>query len=253
MNDVARIDRRLAAANPVPTPDRLEITVREMDALLARVVALPRRPREFGQRRAKRGWRPLLLGAAALLAIFVPAVALATHHRLLGFSNPGQPVNTASLSLDQTSGFRRAGVMNALARLGERNGVVFYRASRGQLACYEASDSAGRGGAFMQCENTGAAAFPSPEEPIVDLSNPLPPAYPRNYPRQASYIRQLAGVAADGVARVGFVTADGAIHSTPVVNNVYASARMVAPLAASQIVALDKDGGTVFREDLRQP
>ncbi len=85
----------------------------------------------------------------------------------------------------------------------------------------------------------------------MDLSDPMPPPYPHNYPREWSTLRRLVGVAADGVARVGYVDLEGFVHATPVVDNLYASDLPgQAGVRAKAIVALDADGRTLYTLDL---
>jgi hypothetical protein len=251
------IDRRVAAANPV-LDERLRAVAGSGEALLARIVVTPRDAASSSEKAGRR-WSRLRLSALVLvgiLAIAVPAVAVATHFGLFDFSNAGEPIDASGLSLDQTSGWKRAGVENDVRRLGERAGLVFYLArshsDKGNV-CFSyvlasRSDLPGSDNS-MSCP-AGPDTFPSAREPILDLSDPMPPPYPHNYPREWSTLRRLVGVAADGVARVGYVDLDGVVHATPVVDNLYATDLLGPAVRAKAIVALDADGRTLYTLDL---
>jgi hypothetical protein len=252
------IDGHVAAANPVPDERLLDVAGRA-EALLARIVATRRDAASMAQQaRARRSrLRLVALVLVGVLAIAVPAVAVARHFGLLHFSNAGAPLDASKLSLDQTSGWKRAGVTDDVRRLGERAGVVFYLA-RGHRengnVCFSYALASGtdRPGSenLMSCP-AGPDAFPSAKEPIVDLSNPMPPPYPHNYPREWSTLRRLVGVAADGVVRVGYVDLEGVVHATPVVDNLYATDLLGgAGMRAKAIVALDAEGRTIYTLDL---
>jgi hypothetical protein len=251
-----RIDARVAAANPVSNESVLDHTG---EALLRRIVASQRDIASPLRERQGRRLRLAVLVVVGLLAIGVPTVAVATHLDVLNFSNAGAPINPSDLSLDRTSGWKRAGVMDNVRRLGERAGLVFY-AARGRpdnpnALCFSYAPASGgdRPGSanLMSCQAADPDAFPSAKTPILDLSDPMPPPYPHNYPREWSTVRRLAGVAADGVARVGHVGLDGVVHSTPVVDNLYATEDFgQTGVRATAIVALGPDGDVLYTLNL---
>jgi hypothetical protein len=237
---------RLKAANPVPEIAPLDAAG---ERLLARIFATPEASAlPAGHARAHR-LRVAAIAAAALLGVAGPAAGVASHYGLFDLSNRGQPIDETQLDLDEASALAQSGFGGDVRRLGERAGIAFYvaKGARGGL-CFATGSAAGatpRLNHFMGCQRPGPEAFPSTQQPIVDLS-PL-----KSFdPRKAVYVQRLAGFAADGVARVGFVDTSGVIHSTPVVNNVYATDWLDAPIAATAIVALDEQGQTLYTKEL---
>ncbi len=258
MRRSAEIDDRVASANPLP--DEPLLPTDNVEAVLHRILATRRDPISAHQQRRARRSR-IRVGApvlAAVLAIAVPAAAVARHFGLVDFSNAGKPIDASKLSLDQTSGWKRAGVTEDVRRLGERSGLVFYLArghgNNRDALCFSYAAASGTAPGYenlMTCEQAGPDAFPSANTPIVDLSDPMPPAYPNSYPREWSMLHRLVGVAADGVARVGYVDVNGVVHSTSVVDNLYVTAQLgQAGVRAKAIVALDADGRTLYTLDL---
>jgi hypothetical protein len=70
-------------------------------------------------------------------------------------------------------------------------------------------------------------------------------------------LARIEGIAADGISAVGVVDAQGALHTTPVVGNVYEMASSDVPTGsrcpgfeARAIVALDGNGSVVFTKSL---
>lgn len=253
------IDARLAAVNPIPD-ERLLDVADSAEALLARIVATQRDAASGQQARPRRSRVGLVMVVlVGVFAITVPAVAVSRHFGLFDFSNAGEPIDANRLSLDRTSGWKLAGVTDNVRRLGERAGLVFYvargRSGNPNDLCFSYARASGSdlpgSENLMGCQQTGPDAFPSAKAPIFDLSDPMPPPYPHNYPRGWSTLHRLVGVAADGVARVGYVDLDGVVHSTPVVDNLYATDPLGQDgVRATAIVALDADGATLYTLDL---
>jgi hypothetical protein len=217
---------RLAAANPVPSP-------------------LPNRAPHAAPRR----W--LVPVAAGILAAAVAAPAVATSQRvrdLFGFSNSGTPVARSSLRLDQAGALARVGFAGEVRKLAERQGLAFYvgRTSAGAL-CFSTGPAGAAAPEFgvLACQGrVGPGVFPSAETPIADFS-PLRGAEGDNAVR----VWQLAGFAADGVARVGVRDRAGVFFATPVADNVY-GAQNVPARPATAIVALDADGNELYTKSL---
>jgi S-formylglutathione hydrolase FrmB len=70
-------------------------------------------------------------------------------------------------------------------------------------------------------------------------------------------LARIEGIATDGISAVGVVDAEGALHTTPVVGNVYKMASSDFPASspcpgfeARAIVALDANGSVVFTKSL---
>src|SRR5439155_18940994 len=163
---------RLAAANPVATEAPL------------------RAPTPLRVRR-------LAVAALVAAAIAIPAVALAGRLAgVLGISNPGTPVSTSSVLPGQTSlddAMRELRVGSTMQLLGTLNGVRFYAARNADggfcLAIDQVDAQYEKG---FGCD-LNADGFPSARVQALTF----PPA------------RQLQGVAADGVAKVAFLDANG--------------------------------------------
>ena len=196
---------RLAAANPVPTGEPL---------------ALPdpvrvRRPR-------------LVIAIALAAAIAVPATAFAGKlGGLLGISNDGSTVSTSSVLPGETNldaAMRELQVGGTLQSLGTLNGIAFYatRNAEGHF-CLAIDGPAGKG---FGCD-LNADGFPSAT------------AQAFTFP----VLIDLQGVAADGVATVQALDADGnVIDSAPVVDNLFASTTTLSAGAAAAIRTLDAAG-----------
>jgi hypothetical protein len=183
----------------------------------------------------RRAWRPrrsyvLALAAAALL---VPAAYAAD--RLLGISNEGTSVPTSSVLPGETKldeAMQELHVGSTMQSLGTLNGVAFY-ATRNQA------------GAFcIAIDHVGEVAHKgfgcAPDFPAVSKALVFPPA------------QQLQGVAADGVATVQLLDADGnVLDSATVTNNLFASGTQLAPGAALFVRTLDADGVVTSTRKLR--
>jgi hypothetical protein len=204
---------RLAAANPYPAP-----------------VARRRR-----QRRA-------VVAAVAAVLVAVPAIAFADDvGGLFGFSTQGQTVATSDTPFSKISGLAEAlgelGVPSTMQLIASRDGIDFYAARRADGYLCFAIDAApgadahkGIGCDLGNPSLPGNPAFPSAARPIFDFSR---------------FGAGLAGFAADGVATVDLLDADGnVIASAPVTDNVYADAN--PPAGGAAIEALDANGTVVY-------
>jgi len=187
--------------------------------------------------------------AVALAAVIgVPTAAFA--HRLgevLGLTNQGTPVATDQLRESQDAklaeAMRELQFPGQMRLLGERDGVTFYATRNAAGAFCFAIDGGGPDVTPSSPRGVGCApagVFPSPDRPILGF--PVRTGSP--------YISFLAGFAADGVARVDLVDADGAaIVSAPVGDNLYA-ATDIPHVAAAAIVAYDENGNVAYRKEL---
>jgi hypothetical protein len=83
---------------------------------------------------------------------------------------------------------------------------------------------------------------------LCDLNDP---GFPSANDKVLSFPGQLQGIAADGVATVAFVDADGnVLDSTPVTNNLFASRTRLGLGVASYIEALDANGNVLTKQKL---
>jgi hypothetical protein len=245
------IMRRVSRANPIRDTHSIDAGNTHVESTLAHILATPRvsRIRPRGRHERRLSLRAAAIAAGAFLAVFLPALAVASHYGVFHISNTGQPIDRSQLSLNDLSALDESGFTSDVNRLGERAGVAFYVAhSRSGGLCFatgSASGSTPKLDYFVGCQRHSPSAFPSPEQPILDLS----PLKTTN-PRVAVYVRRLVGFAADGVDRVGFVDRQGTIHATPVVDNIYATDWFTTDVAGTAIVALDRDGNVLYRQGL---
>jgi hypothetical protein len=217
------------------------------DVLLARLARANPAPfdppaRPAPARRAAR--RPLLV-FAAVAAIAVPAAALGSQiGGLLGLGDRGttfstrdvpesnQPVlgaGMASLSWPATSQL-----------LGTRGDTSFYASTRSDGAiCLAIDVDHGGPGSLITCLPPDLAAK------AAVMGEP--------FAEDGTALHRLAGFAADGVARVATVAADGSeIASAPVVDNLYL-ATSTPDVPAVAVVAYDASGDVVYRHALGAP
>jgi hypothetical protein len=183
-------------------------------------------------RRRRRSLR-LGLVLAAAVAVAVPAVAFAGRlGDLLGIANEGSSVPAQTIGLDDA--LRDLQVGGTMQELGTVNGVTFYAARNAQgqfcLAITHVGEQYHRG---IGCDFR-ADGFPSADVRALAI----PP-------------RALQGVAADGVATVEFLDANGTVlASAPVTNNLFASATTFDASAATTLVTLDADGHVLSAQRL---
>lgn len=132
--------------------------------------------------------------------------------------------------------------------LGNRADVAFYEAVGADGGtCYAtgpavAAGAEGKtlGGAACPRAQGGGETFPSARYPVLDLST-----YEFVQGSAAPQLTRLAGVAADGVATVAVVDANGQLHAVPIRNNLYGSD--IGAVTPSALVALNAGGKEVFR------
>ncbi len=172
-------------------------------------------------------------------AVAVPAVAFAGRlGDLLGITNGGTPVSTSDVlpghdALDQA--MRDLHVGGTMQYLGTLNGVAFYasRNSGGHfcLAIDHVDQQYEKG---FGCD-LNADGFPSADVKALSFFA----------------TGRLQGVAADGVATVAAVDANGAVvDSTPVVDNLFVSGRQLPNGGVAYIETIDANGTVLTKQKL---
>ena len=209
---------RLAAANPVPTSEPLHLP----DPIRVR----PRRA---------------AIAVALAAAIAIPATAFAGKlGDLLGISNGGTSVPVSSVLPGETkldAAMQELKVGGTMQSLGTLNGVAFYatRNADGDF-CFAMVRVDGQFGKGFGCD-LNADNFPSATEQALTFPEPT----------------RLQGVAADGVATVQALDANGnVLDSTPVENNLFASTTDVPAGAAAAIRTLDANGNVTATRQLHE-
>jgi len=207
---------RLAAANPVPHDGPLHVP----ESIRVR----PRR---------------VVIAVALAAAIAVPASAFAGKLAdLLGISNGGTPVSVSSVLPGETkldAAMQELKVGGTMQSLGALNGVAFYatRNADGNF-CFAMVRVDGQFGKGFGCD-LNADNFPSADVQALTFPN----------------LTRLQGVAADGVATVQALGANGnVLDSTPVENNLFASTTDLPAGAASAIRTLDAAGIVIATQEL---
>jgi hypothetical protein len=236
-----------AALNPVPSSE------------LPALERAPERARTLSLINAHRNGRatrtPIRLRAAvagiALTAMIVPALAFSGQLRsLFGFTNQGNSVDTRALDLRTATALDTAGATGSVKLLASRAGIGLYLAhgEGGKLCLFvgppNGPDERGLSGGCMNA--AASASFPSPALPIIDMS-----AFFYKPRAVGEGISRLAGVAADGVAKIQIVGLDcQVIAEAPVMDNIYARTDLPETPAVA-IVGLSHDGKRVYLNKLR--
>jgi len=202
---------RLAAANPVPT------------GAFAGAPAMPRRRIAFA--------------AAVAVVIAIPAVAFGGRLAgVLGISNEGSTVPVTSVlpgysQLDQALQDMHVG--STMQELGTLNGVAFYAARTAE-------------GKFCLAIDHVAATYDKGVFCDLNADN-----FPSSDVQAVTFPGSLEGVAADGVATVEFLDADGnLLDSTPVTNNLFVSDQRFPLGQAKYLVTLDAAGNVTAKRTL---
>jgi len=220
----------------------------------------PERKTTFAQIVARRDAKPpptrrlpkgrLVAAVVVALALAIPALAFSgVLSSMFSFSNAGAPVPRGDLWRVTGIDLSKA-MQGSLVRLAARDGVGIYAAktATGDL-CYFVGPpdqsklkTRGLGGG---CMNAAASAkFPSPAEPVVDMS-----LYALAPGATGPSIQRLAGVAADGVASVQVLALSDChvVATAPVVGNVYVADNLPL-IPEAVIVARDSSGNAVWHE-----
>lgn len=164
-------------------------------------------------------------------------------------SNRGTPFSSLLPSDEQALSRMRGGVgvpesisvgdVSILVTRGDRS---FYRLSE---HCYGSGRASPTNHVFEQI--SCVPAFPSRNRPVLDATVYGSTAGPDERPqRETMTVHRSEGIAADGVAKVALVDADGqVVAETPVVDNLY-DFGSVPPGNAVRVVAYDATGEVVF-------
>lgn len=190
--------------------------------------------------RLRRSYVAIAIATAVLLA---PALALSgALGDLFGFSSSGT-APTVPIAPDSLSILSRVGSTPDVVRLlATRDGQAFYaaRSASGQL-CVGVADAAVAALSFeqLQCTRGGGDAFPSPTVPVLQTS----PVYGQEGSNDV-FVQQLAGFAADGVAKVQVTGPSGVVASADVSDNVFAVSVPNQPVTS--IEALAQDGTKIW-------
>jgi hypothetical protein len=208
---------RLAAANPLPTGE-------------------PFHPPEAMHVQPRR----IAIAATLAAAIAIPATAFAGKlGDLLGITNDGTPVPVSSVAPGETkldAAMQELKVGGTMQSLGTLNGVAFYatRNADGNF-CFAMVRVDGQFGKGFGCD-LNADNFPSANVQALTFPD----------------LRQLQGVAADGVATVQALDANGnVLDSTPVEDNLFASATDMPDGAVAAVRTLDAAGNVTATQQLR--
>jgi hypothetical protein len=125
-------------------------------------------------------------------------------------------------------------------------------ATRGDRSFYRLSDHCYGLGAASPTKHVFGAIhrvpkFPSPESPVLDFTVFGSSAGPDERPQPKNMtVHASEGIAADGVAKVAFLDADGqVVAETPVIDNIYRFDPAPAG-SALKLVAYDATGEVVF-------
>jgi hypothetical protein len=183
-----------------------------------------------------------LAAAVALIAAVAGTIAAVAG----GSSKPAPPAFGAGTPVARTAFghadqafLTRIGATGQIARLGSKDGATFYVIQSGNGRCFASGTTAG--GLSGGCLD---ANMPVPR--VVDLS-----AIVMNPADSTWQLQSLQGVAADGIAKVGFVDAAGTLHTTRVAGNVYRlSGQSWQGGSASELRAFDARGNLVFSESV---
>ena len=210
------IINRLAAANPVPSDGPLHLP----------------KPIRFRPRR-------LVFAVALVALIVVPATAFAGKlGDLLGISNDGTPMPVSTVLPGETKlddAMRELKVSGTMQSLGTLNGVAFYATRNADDDfCFAMVRVDGQFGKGFGCD-LNADNFPSATVQALTFPD----------------FTRLQGVAADGVATVQALDANGnVLDSTPVTNNLFASTAEVPAGAAAAIRTLDANANITATQQL---
>lgn len=205
---------------------------------------------ESGNRRL-RARRGVLIALAAVVALLVPALALSDKLAdFFAFTNKGEPVAQASLSLDAATSLEITGAAGDVVVLASRDGVGVYQAAgaNGEKCFYvgppDGHLNRGLSGGCMSRANS--SGFPSPAQPIINMTG-----FKARKGVPGETVLQLAGVAADGVARVQVIGADCQVLAEAlVIDNVFVNTSIPNERAVG-IIARGHSGERVYLQEMR--
>jgi hypothetical protein len=262
----------LDAVNPLPANQVATLAgAPACDSIRA---AIDRRRRET---RPSRSWhlprRPAALAAVVIAVLAVPALALSgALDSLFGFSNGGTSITTSQVDLNDVQILEQDHVDAGagIKLLATRDGEAFYvsRTSDGRT-CLLNGPAGGTAPTQILIGTPCERDFPSPQHPLLGQYTLVrKPVTPLTGAQAAGGIPPgklgpqtvggLQGLAADGVATVEAIDADGhVILQASVIDNVYLARLDVRDeqitVPAAKIVALDTNGAIVYTENIPQP
>jgi hypothetical protein len=189
-------------------------------------------------------------GSAALIAAVTFGVVMLAGGAS-GATPPAPPaissgvgIARASFNAADQATLGRIGATGAITRIGSLAGTAFYSiigSDGGHCYAFGSEAAGGLSGGCIPAD----ATVPS----VLDMSTVV------MNPADGSWkLDALQGIAADGIATVGFVDGAGVLHTTPVIGNVYRLAgQTLAGGPSSQLIGLDANGKHVFTEGLGTP
>jgi hypothetical protein len=197
----------------------------------------------------------VVLATASVAVVFGAATGRATHKqtvripaaalRLVSALAPAPgSVSLTNFDKQQLARFAQGGqTLTDVAALDTRGGRVYYRVTNTSGPdCYAVGPAAMNTDyrlGQIQCEPD----FPSAARPIQDFTVVIGGLKPD----QPAHVYRSEGIAADGVADIGFLTPDGQLVDVhPVVNNIYSN---VTPTSrdVSDLVARDANGTVIYK------
>ena len=175
-------------------------------------------------------------GIAAAAVLWSGSAASATPAPTPTISS-GTPVAQSAFSEADQAMLARIGASGAISLVGSVGDTAFYSisgANQGHCYVFGSASSGGLSGGCMRADVN--------VPPVIDSSRSVVD------PTDGSWkIDTLQGIAADEIAAVGFVDANGDLHTTPVVGNVYRLAgQAFTGGPSSGLVGLDSSGSRVF-------
>jgi hypothetical protein len=211
---------------------------------------------------AIRARRRGVLAAAVVAVLAVPAIALSgIAGSVFGFGNPGTAVSTSQLGLSDAQTLRQhnVDVGAGVKLLAVRSGMALYasRKTDGET-CFLTGPAEGTAPTAIAFGTPCASNFPSARTPILGDTVFRRSPVPGQTELGPQTLAAVYGLAADGVASVEVLDANGGvIANAPVTENVYSSrlptsAPGTTPSTPTEIVALDAAGKRVHTEQIPQ-
>ena len=185
-----------------------------------------------------------IAGGGATIAVGIAAAVIFSSGGAVGATPPpppaigsGTPTARSAFSEADQAMLAQIGATGSISLVGSVGDTAFYSIAGGdQGHCY-AFGSTSSGGLSGGCMPAGAEV-----SAVIDMSSVVMD------PTDGSWkLDTLQGIAADGIASVGFVDASGKLHTTPVTGNVYRlDGQALTGGPSSELVGLDSNGNHVF-------
>jgi hypothetical protein len=206
--------------------------------------------------------RRAAVAAAVVVALTLPALAFSGFlDSLFGFSNPGTSVSTGALDLSDAQILQQHGidVGRGIKLLATRDGIAFYatHATDGST-CLLSGPAGGTAPTSILIGTPCERDFPSPQQPLLGAYVLVRKPVTTSGKLGLQSVAGLYGLAADGVAAVEAIDANGnVILKAPVTDNVYRTfldpQHTDISVPAAKIVALNANGNVVYTEAIPQP